>query len=58
MQVRNSFETETSNDQPNIQDVVKDILPKKDRRKSLSRRVSFSTTTRIKEFHEGQHEVR
>ena len=30
----------------------------KDKRKSLSRRVSFSSKTRVKEFHEGQHEVR
>ena len=34
------------------------VMFKKDKRKSLSRRVSFSSTTRVKEFHEGQHEVR
>ena len=30
----------------------------KRRRSSLSRRVSFSAKTRVKEFHDGQHEVR
>ena len=29
----------------------------KRRRSSISRRVSFSATTRVKEFHEGHHEV-
>ena len=33
------------------------LLKNKKRRSSFSRRVSFSTTAKIKEFHDGQHEV-
>ena len=53
-----NFDKTNTINQPNAEDKDARKITHKDKRKSISRRVSFSSKTRVKEFHEGQHEVR